>query len=296
MDHFTVEVTRALGRNGVDSLVLKGPSFARWLYDSHLDRPYGDTDLLVPPARVAEAEEVLTALGLERFARPLAGDRPWASMDWHTPGNDTIVDLHRALVGVSADPQEAWTFLWARRETMPLPGGGVFVLDLPGRLLLVCLHAAQHGGGQPLIDLRRAATKTAPDLWEQARDLAGMLGATEAFAAGLGRVPEGADMAVRLRLPAGHSVEVELRARGGGTPLFFDWLEKTNGVSGKAALLVRKILPPPDYMRSWFPRARNGRGWLIVGYLYRPLALIRVGIPGFIRWWRAKRAVRRDPY
>jgi hypothetical protein len=49
-DVATAEVVEALRAAGVRSIVLKGPSIARWLYADGQPRPYGDTDLLVSPA------------------------------------------------------------------------------------------------------------------------------------------------------------------------------------------------------------------------------------------------------
>ena len=50
----------------VPALLLKGPAFARWLYDDSRERSYRDIDLLVAPERIAAAGAALSELGFER--------------------------------------------------------------------------------------------------------------------------------------------------------------------------------------------------------------------------------------
>jgi hypothetical protein len=61
------EVRSAFNDAGVRSVLLKGPAFARLLYPNARSRDYTDVDLLVDPARLETAEEVLRRLGFERF-------------------------------------------------------------------------------------------------------------------------------------------------------------------------------------------------------------------------------------
>ncbi|MEO6714059.1 MAG: nucleotidyltransferase family protein, partial [Mycobacteriales bacterium] len=49
VDRLTADVVRALRAEGVEPILLKGPSFARLLYSSSELRPYVDADLLVAP-------------------------------------------------------------------------------------------------------------------------------------------------------------------------------------------------------------------------------------------------------
>src|SRR5437764_4658153 len=65
IDRVTAEVVDALRAEGVPCVVLKGATVARWLYSDATARPYSDADLLVPPAALSSAEEVLGNLGFE---------------------------------------------------------------------------------------------------------------------------------------------------------------------------------------------------------------------------------------
>ena len=51
IDRLAAEVAAAFAAEGIESMVLKGPVLAEWLYQAEI-RPYGDADLLVPPERL----------------------------------------------------------------------------------------------------------------------------------------------------------------------------------------------------------------------------------------------------
>src|SRR6266571_2714839 len=64
-DATTCEVTTALRAARIRSILLKGPTIARWLYEQVSMRPYVDSDLMVADRDVCTAEEVLAGLGFE---------------------------------------------------------------------------------------------------------------------------------------------------------------------------------------------------------------------------------------
>src|SRR4051812_25325716 len=63
VDWATAEVLRAFGDSGVKTLLVKGPSVVRWLYEAHDPRSYIDCDLLVRPGDLSAAEHVLENRG-----------------------------------------------------------------------------------------------------------------------------------------------------------------------------------------------------------------------------------------
>src|SRR5207248_1785857 len=64
-DVTTGEVTTAFRHANIRSVLLKGPTIARWLYEHVAMRPYVDSDLLIAVGDLDRAEEVLAALGFE---------------------------------------------------------------------------------------------------------------------------------------------------------------------------------------------------------------------------------------
>nr|MBA2533283.1 nucleotidyltransferase family protein [Nocardioidaceae bacterium] len=276
------EAVAALGDAGLRCIVLKGPSIGRWLYDTTQERSYGDSDLLVAPGEIPAAEKVIFALGYRRQLEALIGDRPWGALYWMRPHDGAALDLHRALTGIEASPETAWLLLSEETELLSLRGVEVEVLNQAARALHLVLHAADHGfsSDRPLKELALALDALPQDLWSRAASLAAKLEASAAFAAGLRLVPEGAELAARLCLPDNDSVEVALRASPATRhALGLQWLLQTEGLGAKASLLVRKLAPPPAYMRAWSRLAQKGGLGLILAYFWRPLYLFLVAIP-----------------
>src|ERR1700684_892861 len=63
VDALTAEVAGAFSREGIETIVLKGPVLAKWLYPSEA-RPYTDSDLIVAPEDGARAVRALERLGV----------------------------------------------------------------------------------------------------------------------------------------------------------------------------------------------------------------------------------------
>jgi len=63
------EIIGALSRCGIDARVLKGPALMNLVYADPALRPVSDLDLLVPPQRAIDAQQVLAALGYSATER-----------------------------------------------------------------------------------------------------------------------------------------------------------------------------------------------------------------------------------
>jgi hypothetical protein len=283
IDAATAEVVGALRNAGVPSILLKGPSIARWIYDG-ASRPYGDCDLLVPRSDVEASERSLRSLGFERGGlHSIPGDWPRHAAVYRR--GDVVVDLHQTLLGVTADADRLWEVLAPHREQMHIAGASVDVLDAAGRAFVLALHSAKDGGRdeKPRRDLERALGILPPDLWRAAAEIAAAVGSGEAFAAGLRRCPAGRELSVLLDLSPQVSREIALRHQDpAALSVGVDWLLRSKGARRKVALVARKIVPPPAFLREWSPLARRGRWGLALVYLWRPLWLL----------WRAPGAVR----
>ncbi|CAN5667364.1 hypothetical protein BH20ACT21_BH20ACT21_17640 [soil metagenome] len=290
-----VQAAEALRDAGIRSLVLKGPSIGRWLYETTQARRYGDSDFLVAPGDILAAEKVIGALGYRHRGEALAGDRPWDAWYWMRPHDGAALDLHRTLTGVEVSPETAWMLLSGKTEVVKLRGVEVEFLNQPARTLHLALHAADHGisSDRPLVELAKGLDALPEDLWREAADLAVTLEATAAFSAGLRLLPEGAELAARLHLPANNSPEVSLRASPASRhALGLQWLLQTHGLGAKASLLVRKFAPPPAYMRAWSRLAQKGSLGLVLAYAWRPLYLVLEAPSTVQSWWRARRQLR----
>jgi Uncharacterised nucleotidyltransferase len=285
VDLVTAEVVRALRKHDVRSILLKGPSFAGWLYPDGDVRLYADVDLLLARKDLPTARTVLAGLGFRQISESLT----------YFVRDDDQVDLHCSLKGAEAGDERVWTVLSETSEAQDVGGLEVEILIPPARALHVALHAAQHGSEwrTPMEDLRRALRMLPFASWEEARDLARRLEATPAFATGLRLLPDGETLADRLNLDMEASVETVLRAtspphlaRG------FAELHAIRGLRAKLRFVARKLFPPHAYVAIDWPRAERGRLWLLFAYCQRLIWLIRNSRPGFRAWMTARREAK----
>ena len=211
VDVLTAEVAGAFGREGIETLVLKGPVLARWLYPDKV-RPYLDSDLMVAPGNRARAVGVLERLGFVAHC-------PWMPTPLslepcaHFNRGGIVVDLHCQLSGLDGDPDAIWGCLAASADRQVIGGVELRVPDRDAALLHVVLHAAQHSNqasGKPLEDLRRALARVEESRWSGALELARAYRGVPAFAAGLRLLPEGRDLACRLDLGEARSLKYAL--------------------------------------------------------------------------------------
>lgn len=304
LDRITAEVVTALRGERIRSILLKGPALARWLYEENEWRGYADCDLLVSPGDVPAAEAILERLGFEREGlQSITGDWEKYSSAWTGPRASNI-DLHHTLIGIGVPASEFWEVMSERTERMRVAGVEVEVLRPAARALALVIHVAKDGSrrGKARHDLDHATRRVPRDVWTDAAELAARLRATEAFAAGLRVVASGRALAEQLNLTnVAPPADVAIRLEGGAPPLAagIHWLLSTHGWRHKVGVVMRKIVPPPTFMRAWSPLARGGRLGLALAYVWRPIWVMLRVVPAVRTVWRAtreeKNASRDDP-
>jgi hypothetical protein len=293
VDALTAEVAGAFGREGIETLVLKGPVLARWLYPGEV-RPYVDSDLMVAPENRARAVGILERLGFVEYL-------PWMpsplSLD---PGGTAfnrrgdMVDLHCQLPGLDGDPDAIWSRLAASAERLVIGGVELRVPDRDAVLLHVVLHAAHHanlGDGKPLEDLRRALVCVEESEWSSALELARACRGVPAFAAALRLLPNGGDLARRLELGEVRSLQHEIRREDNViAEELYILLSAEVGIRRKLAIAASDVFPRPDYMRWWLPLARRGKLGLAGAYFWRVIWVIGQSPRAIHTLWRIQRA------
>jgi hypothetical protein len=296
IDATTAEVLSAFGSARVEALILKGPSLTGWLYTTEDAVSYVDSDLLLRPGDEQAAGTVLTALGFELEHDDSELPEWWLEHGaaWLRNRDGVRIDLHRRLLGIGVQPDDAWSVLAGSAEPISLAGTQAPALGPPARLLHIVLHAAQHGQawGAAVGHVDRALDLLDEPLWRETERLARRLDATDPFAAGLRLTPKGAALADRLGLPAVGSVEVALRA---STPppvaLGFEQLARADRLRTRAAIVWRKLFPPREFIVHWYPPAAESRAKLALAYARRPFWLLRRAPRGFRAWRDARRQV-----
>lgn len=288
-DRVTAEIGAALAAASLPVIVLKGPTFARWLYQRGEVREYGDSDLLVPRARYREARRILVACGFR-----CESTAPH-SETWRRAADGAYVDLHHTL-GAVARSIPVWEALARNAEPFEVGGTELLGLSEPARCLHAALHAYASGGqARPEEDLRRAIAVADRRSWVAAAELAERFACRGQLAAGLVAAPAGAALAEELGLApelqpgAGGSLAGLAMSRNGaerGFGLFVSQPTLRDKVEG----LARSLMPSPTWLRA---RYRWAGGWrLPAAYLYRLLSGPPTFLLGAWRWRRSRRALR----
>ncbi len=295
IDQVAGQVVEVLAEHGIRSVLLKGASFARWLYDDGQLRTYGDVDLLVAPEQVQHAGLVLVELGYtQRCAGGAEGEQADHAINWDKPGSPTI-DLHRTLSGrIGVSPEHSWSVVSSCTTPAVIGGRPAQILTLPALAVHVVLHA-EEGVRKTMDDLGRALARLEVAQWECALEIAHRLGAVAAFGAGLRLLPEGEAVAAALSLPTTLSVDLVLQVSSTQALAHpFERLVSTPGLKAKFVVVLRELVPTPSFIREWFPRAKRGHRWMVAAYLYR-LVWVPLHAPQGLRaWLRARRVVARS--
>lgn len=296
IDAATAEVLRGFEAANVGCLLLKGPALGEW-YTEDPARSYLDCDLWVRPRDRADAEAVLEGLGFERQMDETGLPAWWIEhgSTWFRGADGVTVDLHRTLQGIGANPEVAWEVLCAKTDFVTVGGQRTPRLTESGRTLYVTLHAAHHGTqwAKALVHLERALVVSSEEVWREAAGLARRLDAVDSFSTGLSLVPAGRVVAQRLGLPPTRSVRAALHA---ATPppvaLGFEQIASAGSARQRLEVILRKLFPPPGFIRHWWPPAGRNRRMLAIGYAFRPIWLLRRAPRGWLAWREARQRVR----
>ncbi|WP_338182172.1 nucleotidyltransferase family protein [Jatrophihabitans sp.] len=275
LDQLAVLVDAALTSAAVPHALLKGASTTRWLYPE--GRMHYDVDVLVPASRVSAAAGALAAAGLATSRSGAAGEEAEHSLLLHSPDGFEI-DLHRSLPSVPVS-ELVWTTLAPHVTTLALDVGVVTALDEPGRCLVLALHAAHSGPGEPgpAEDLRRARHQAAAESWRWARDAAARLGVADLLSAGLVRAGEQVDGPLSRR--------AALLLAGAPAPAI--GLQRLLSAPGRQrpGIVIRELVPSPGFLRRAYPDLTSRRFGLLRAHLRRWAHLVRA-VPAAVRAWR----------
>jgi hypothetical protein len=292
-DYLTSYLVGELAVRDIRVIVLKGPATRALLYEANHDRVSNDIDLLVDPDELSEVEDALPALGFEFLSVDTLGAGRAHDRLWLDRKSNTLLELHVTMKGVGVAPERLWRILSASTVGLELSGATIEVLNLEARVLHVVLNAAHHGRSHEkgIADLERAIRSQSIDVWRRTAELAVELEAQPAFAAGLRLHPAGAGVMRTLDLHWDVDTLTLLRAET-APPLAqgFDYLMGLPTARARLRLVIEGLVPSRQYMEFWWPPARRGGVWLMIGYCWRPIWIsARIG-PAVLAWRRARRA------
>lgn len=233
---------------------------ARVLYEPGEQREYNDVDVLVEPAALERARELLRQEGWVCLREGLGVEDVGGGLHaevWVV--RNITLDLHWRLPATEAPAEVTWKALYPSHQLVCLDGQRVATLSQAGLALHIALHTAQHGGkynlGPP--DLKLALERWSLDVWRQAKALANEISATKAFAAGLYLTPAGCELAGKLALPDITQLN--------WTPVD-EWPRGTyhirafimaRSLKDRARVVRRALLPPSKWIVREYPWAQE---------------------------------------
>lgn len=141
-ERLVVEAAQALGARGIPLMPLKGALLQKLVYAGQTRRVrlLSDVDLLVPPARFAEAHEVLRAAGFTR--------ERWEGGRWQVamgrPGSLLALDLHQRLSRTTRARLTAEEMFREAQPNKDLFGVDVLVPRAECLFAHLVLHATLH--------------------------------------------------------------------------------------------------------------------------------------------------------
>jgi hypothetical protein len=155
----------------------------------------------------------------------------------------------------------------------------------------LALHAAHHGPRvePPLRDLRRALESCSDERWAEAAVMAERIGASTAFANGLGLLPAGRERSALLGLTADYTAAWRLGVQGEPVAAGIERLARAPGLRARASLLRDELFPTREFLRWWIPKVRGAWPGLARAYAWRWLYLARRAPAALRAWRRAQR-------
>jgi hypothetical protein len=273
-------VVAAFDAAQIESILLKGPTIADWLYPGEL-RPYVDADLLVSPDQVMRAAAVLKDLGFGPFDRHVS---PHAH-PWIRGSDGAQVDLHVTIWGPHRPAQRVWEELRRAVEVRRIAAIHVRVLNQPARALHVVLHAAQHRENRPQTreDLRRAIDGAPLEAWLEAEMLADRLWALGEMADGLLLEPAGQELLECLPL-----VRAAAMVNHKQIPLAIGFTRMSEARGWRAKARVFSGAFARDLLASEDAPAPSGMVHVALARIRRVVRL-SVGVPRTLSAWRRAR-------
>ena len=138
------EAIDLLSAAGIDVILLKGAALACTVYGSFSQRPMGDVDLLVPPARANAAMAALTARGWmwkgdEALQHFYEGHHHLPPLEDQT-GSGARLELHTAFFFEGHPFRLSLADVRENAVEVPFGSRTVRVPDTPHQLLHLCLH------------------------------------------------------------------------------------------------------------------------------------------------------------
>lgn len=288
-----------LADQDIVAIILKGTALAYDLYETPATRARGDSDILVERRDLQRTREILAELGFRKNSLSIdTSDEHNLQEVWEltsTDGTTHIVDLHWQVMNCLA-LRDTLSFADCAAELRPLPRlcAAAVTMGRTAALMHACMHRAAHfvspyivdgktyQGGDRLIwavDIDRLANALTESDWDRL--------CVDAVERGVGPVCLDGLIFAQARLgtaiPANAAKALSVAGPNGGASTYLlhsgqarralEELKAVPGISGKAKYLLRRVLPPANFMRARYSEMAGRPLFLL--YAWRLTELMR---------------------
>jgi hypothetical protein len=283
----TSRITKELAAEGIPVMLLKGIHLARYVYAEPAMRSMADVDIMVPRARLADAERIFLENGYGPTPRPDIEE--FCSWSNHLAKlikpNAPVMEVHWGIERPASPFAIDSDGLWARSRTESLEGAPVQLLAHEDLLLHLVLHASYHhrfdrSAFKGLYDIHAVVVRHGHEIdWNRLAEravqwkAAGFTYSTLRLTTELLGTPIPAPVLHSLPREREDEEIIEIARRyilmpGQQLPKVYLKLARSQSISERAALLVRHVFLPRRRMERVYG-VRRGSHLIWAYYAYR---------------------------
>jgi hypothetical protein len=140
------QILEEFDRNGIESILVKGPVVSLLAYGDPATRNYADLDLIVRHRQILEATQCMHLLGYEPDVPETAieaGKVPGEYV-FKRVGRPQTIELHTEPTFRYYPQPMRIEEMYSRRRTVPLDGRQIPALSVEDELVLNCIHGGKH--------------------------------------------------------------------------------------------------------------------------------------------------------
>ena len=140
------QILEEFDRNGIESILVKGPVVSLLAYGDPATRNYADLDLIVRHRQILEATQCMHLLGYEADVPGTAieaGKVPGEYV-FKRVGRPQTIELHTEPTFRYYPQPMRIEEMYSRRRTVPLDGRQIPALSVEDELVLNCIHGGKH--------------------------------------------------------------------------------------------------------------------------------------------------------
>jgi len=188
-------VTRLLADAGVRSMIIKGPALSVLAFGAPMLRENRDVDLVVDPARVLDADRLITQAGYRRMTPNVELTPPryeiyrrWrCQFGYYLDSHDLVLELHWSLTSNSLLMPLDLYMLCSRSQTIRVGSASFTTLSDEELFLYLCVHGSVHMWFRLkwLADIAALLQRLHPDVIARVASRAQALGLDRPFHASL---------------------------------------------------------------------------------------------------------------